>query len=295
MSDEKQRARFVFRVIFHFDQAGQNGRVPFFYLFGKITVRRRIFRKNIGNGGFIPENQIRRIRFQNFICQRKLFAENIRQIFRRIIAKRRNIRLHGGDWNLFFRRLRRKKYESRVSKRKREKREEGGNYVDGKEIGEWKEFYENGKLEKIGSYNNGKETGEWKFYDENEQLTIDNYIDDENIGIGKFFDENKKFQEIGKVFDEKLSGEWKSLHKNGQLNFVGNFKNGNQTGEWKSYHENGQLRDIGNYVDGKKMGEWKEYYENGKINSIIIYKYIDGVRSNSGSLYDKDGKVYYEN
>ena len=36
-------------------------------------------------------------------------------------------------------------------------------------------------------------------------------------------------------------------------------------------------------------------WANGKINMIDIYKYIDGVRTNSGILYGEDGKIIFEN
>jgi len=45
-----------------------------------------------------------------------------------------------------------------------------GNYSYS-EIGEWKEYYENGKLKSIGKYGDyGKRIGKWKHYKENGKL-----------------------------------------------------------------------------------------------------------------------------
>ncbi len=41
-----------------------------------------------------------------------------------------------------------------------------GNLVNGKDEGEFKLYYENGKLSEVGNFINSNREGEWKFYDE---------------------------------------------------------------------------------------------------------------------------------
>jgi antitoxin component YwqK of YwqJK toxin-antitoxin module len=45
-----------------------------------------------------------------------------------------------------------------------------GKYENGKQTGEWKEYYENGQVKGIGIYESGKLKGEWKSYDEHGNL-----------------------------------------------------------------------------------------------------------------------------
>lgn len=47
---------------------------------------------------------------------------------------------------------------------------EGFKDKNGKETGEWKMYYDNGKIKEIGNYLEGQKTSEWKQYDKNGQL-----------------------------------------------------------------------------------------------------------------------------
>lgn len=48
--------------------------------------------------------------------------------------------------------------------------EEQGNFDNCREVGEWKYWYENGKLKSAGKYNNAEKTGTWVEYSEDGQL-----------------------------------------------------------------------------------------------------------------------------
>lgn len=50
--------------------------------------------------------------------------------------------------------------------------ERNGNVIfgTGKEVGEWKYYYDNGQLKNVGVYKNGKPFGEWKAYDKTGKL-----------------------------------------------------------------------------------------------------------------------------
>ena len=41
-----------------------------------------------------------------------------------------------------------------------------GAFKNGKEVGLWKRYYENGQLWDDGTYEDGKKVGDWKVYDE---------------------------------------------------------------------------------------------------------------------------------
>ena len=62
-----------------------------------------------------------------------------------------------------------------------------GNYKNGKQEGEWKNYYENGKLAAIENYKNGKKEGEWKYYRKNGKLKkIGNYKNGKLVSVQDF-------------------------------------------------------------------------------------------------------------
>ena len=141
--------------------------------------------------------------------------------------------------------------------------------VNEKQTGEWKKYYENGKLYHVVNYENGVFKGEWKFYDENGKLT--NILHSEN-GLSENFDENGKLWCIGKYKNgiDKI-GEWKYYFPNGLTKRIENYKDGKLNGEYKSYeYNNGKvyIYSKGKYENGKEVGEWKYYFENGKQKEI---------------------------
>jgi hypothetical protein len=139
-------------------------------------------------------------------------------------------------------------------------------YFDGNnnKIGEWKFYYENGKLLAVGKYENGKKTGEWKVYNENGVLieTINYKVDKEqkksecsNI---KLFESTWK--EIKK---EKKEGDW----SHPDLNF-GNDIWENIEDETKKSFVNGQIT--------YKILTDSFQYEN-KEGKELLHKYIDNL------------------
>jgi len=68
-----------------------------------------------------------------------------------------------------------------------------GNYLsDGKQIGIWKSYYENGQLKSIGNYSNGKKEGVWKWYHENGKLSQTGSYDSSGSPAGKWIEYDKK-------------------------------------------------------------------------------------------------------
>jgi len=63
---------------------------------------------------------------------------------------------------------------------------ESGKFVNGKEEGEWLDFFENGQLSSKENYKDGKEDGLWKKYFENGQLRqVGNFKDGKHEAIWK--------------------------------------------------------------------------------------------------------------
>jgi antitoxin component YwqK of YwqJK toxin-antitoxin module len=89
-------------------------------------------------------------------------------------------------------------------------------FVDGKQHGEYIEYFQNGNVNYKYSFKNGIEDGEWIWNNEAGQL------------LKK---ENYK--------DGQLNGEWITYYDNGQIRVKGQFENGEEVGEWFAYDEEG--------------------------------------------------------
>jgi len=121
---------------------------------------------------------------------------------------------------------------------------ESGNFINGKRIGEWLTFHENGQLEEIGNFEDGNKDGSWTTYHVNGQL-----------------------RSKGNYKYDKMDGFWEFYYKNGQLSNKGNYDNGErEDGHWEFYYDNGQLWSRGNYKDGKMDGFWYSYNEDGLVD-----------------------------
>ena len=90
-------------------------------------------------------------------------------------------------------------------------------FVDGKQQGEYIEYFQNGNVNYKYSFKNGIEDGEWIWNNEAGQL------------LKK---ENYK--------DGQLNGEWITYYDNGQIRVKGQFENGEEVGEWLAYDEEGK-------------------------------------------------------
>ncbi len=143
-------------------------------------------------------------------------------------------------------------------------REEGQLDENGKQIGEWKYYYEDGKLERVEKIEGDKIYS--KSYWQNGQLSeLSNYSTD-----GRFFGEmimyydNGNLWSVKKFNDGQADGKWEDFFLNGKLHSEEFYKNGNRIGTSKLYHENGEISNITKYKDGNAV-ESKWYLDNGKL------------------------------
>lgn len=182
----------------------------------------------------------------------------------------------------------------------------------GNPIGEWKYYYESGKLFQITDYQknanvitttyfeNGKimsssrkkendKVGDWlEFFSNGDTLKLEKY-DSEGVLLRK-----KIFFNNGKVSEDVIYKPNKTITKE-------YFRNGNVLDEYtkvnrktnglqKEYFKNGNLSSINNFKNGKYHGEKKEYYINGTIK--IEANYEEDKRIGVWKSYFQNGKLY---
>ncbi|REH46499.1 MORN repeat protein [Tenacibaculum gallaicum] len=172
-------------------------------------------------------------------------------------------------------------------------------------LGEWKSYYQNGKLQEKGKYFNNKKNGEWKKYHENGQLFEVAMYNEEGNVQGKIirYHDNSKKAKVG-------YGEGTGVYKwTKEYDIEGRLINEELTSfKWKTYNEDGTLYRSGEYLDKKKNGKWAWYTDN-KIKFFFEKKngLTTGMQSfyrnghkNEVFEYDKEGNKiketkYYNN
>ncbi|MBP7210166.1 MAG: toxin-antitoxin system YwqK family antitoxin [Paludibacteraceae bacterium] len=173
-----------------------------------------------------------------------------------------------------------------------------GYFIDGKPIGEFKRYHENGNLSIIqnfdkvgnssvkiytgegdflaeGQYVGEKRDGEWKFYTKKKALFIV-----EHYSLGKRTGEKLVYYEDGTIMNKMYykndlqDSVYLQYYQNGNVMAKFYYKNGKIDGPFVSYYEAGELDRKGEYVNGKREGTWLIYKEDGKADEII---YKNGV------------------
>ena len=174
-----------------------------------------------------------------------------------------------------------------------------GQFSQGKPVGEFKYFYESGKLRATnnfetnglkayhkayaengllvaeGIYFDQKKDSIWRFYSDidGKLLSEDEFADNLQHGISRtFFPDSGIPAEITTWQHGKKHGSWKSYFPDGMLKAEGFFKEDQPDGPIVFYHPDGKVFIRGNYHLGLKTGVWETFDEQGNLISKEEYK-----------------------
>lgn len=172
-------------------------------------------------------------------------------------------------------------------------------FVDGKPVGEFIRFYEDGSLQGIinytesgveraelfypetgevmakGNYTDQKRDSIWLFYSEIGVLTSsETYKNGEKNGMNIIYYSDGSVSEKIMFKDDKKNGEWLQFFEDGTPKLSANVVDGiKYVGEYVSYFPDGKKYQTGKYVDGLKHSSWYTYLEDGSIDIIYVYRY----------------------
>ena len=161
-----------------------------------------------------------------------------------------------------------------------------GNYVDGKREGVWKFSYENDSLEQTGAYVSGKPNGPWTWYYPNGSLRREeSYKEGKEDGQMKEYDVDGGVMAEGNYVDGLQDGDWK--YRIGEYVAQGSFVEGKEDGIWKQYYLNGVLAFEGDYIEGEESGTHKYYWPSGKLREVRNFRL--GLPDGVWTIYDEGG------
>ncbi len=104
-------------------------------------------------------------------------------------------------------------------------------FKDGKEHGQWKTFYDDGKLKSIRFFDNGKKTGVYTAWWPDGKMELEYHF-----GDGEYEGTCKEWNNEGMLINERT------------------YKNGYEEGLQKQFYDNGKVKSNYVMVDGKRYG-----------------------------------------
>lgn len=148
--------------------------------------------------------------------------------------------------------------------------------------GEWKSYYENGKLNRTANYFCGIEQGSFFYYNENGTILSIDFYDAGDLNISQQYSENNTLEEI--IYYDKKFIKGKQYTTTRKVKFYenGNYKSetlveekvdGLEYESYKEYYPNGFLKTNQILIDGDKHGICYEYYENGNVKQVGCFEY----------------------
>lgn len=152
----------------------------------------------------------------------------------------------------------------------------------GKMNGQWKTYYDNGKIESVENYYCGIKQGNFYYYSNDGKILDFDFYDGNRKIISQSYNENQTLSEI-EYFDQK----WVKNKKYEITRTIEFFENGNYKSEtlveekvdgfehesYKEYYPNGFLKTENVLIDGDKHGICCEYYENGNVKNVGFFEY----------------------
>jgi len=112
-----------------------------------------------------------------------------------------------------------------------------------KKNGEYKLYFENGKVKETATYQNDQLIGVRTMYYENGNIETEENYTEPNV----------------------LNGEYKTYYDNGQLKLVKIYKNNAIQGTLKVFYPTGKIKEEVTMVDNNENGPFVEYFENGQV------------------------------
>ena len=154
-----------------------------------------------------------------------------------------------------------------------------GNVKDGKKVGKWTSWYDDGLISSEKHYKNGDLVNKTLFtFHVNGQIESENHYKDGDLVKGARFTyyDNDQIESEKNYKGDLLSGKVTFWYKDGQKFIDGSYKDEKPDGKWTFWHTNGQIESEENFNDGDLVNRtiFKYSFFTGHLKSKK--KYIDG-------------------
>ncbi len=170
-----------------------------------------------------------------------------------------------------------------------------GSFKDGKPVGEWKRYHNEGQLKaKIlyqpdsdsafaqlfdvwgkkvaeGKYFNEKKTERWSYFSENRKVADEEFHNGMKHGLSRKFYETGEIQESIQWQNGQQQGNYEVFFKSGKPFVQCKMSNNQRNGLYLTYFENGRMELEANYASGLRQGDWKYFDNEGRLLYTLKY------------------------
>lgn len=165
-----------------------------------------------------------------------------------------------------------------------------GQFEHGIPYGEFRYFYETGKLQTIATYSdNGTVCNTVSYFGNGTKLAEGEYINRQKNGKWVFYDGYGNMISTDNYKSGQKHGQCLTYVPTGQLIEEIYFDNGIQDGRWKRYYESGGVHFEGNVIQGKWEGAYVFYYPDGK--KMVSGVYLHSLKQGDWLFYDEKGQL----
>ncbi len=166
--------------------------------------------------------------------------------------------------------------------------------ANGLKQGYWEKHNSRGVLVYRGYFVNGRPVGEFKRYFDNGKVKSIQYFHPHSDTVDvTFFYMNSKLAATGQYVNKKKNGEWKYYsYYHDSLTYIETYRNNMKDGPSITFYPEGDTAEIVHYRAGKKEGRWTQYYPGGQLKLIAHYS-ADKLEGKF-SMYQPDGRNLLE-
>jgi antitoxin component YwqK of YwqJK toxin-antitoxin module len=156
--------------------------------------------------------------------------------------------------------------------------------------GFYREFYPNGEKFAEGQYVKGRQDGDWTFWHDNGKVARKvHYTDGQPDGNWEVFREDGTLMAKRSFAKGKRDGGWVVYDKTGKQPLrEESYKNGLADGTFKVWYPNGQLQTEMNFQEGKRHGQTTMFDDKGTKRADVNYS--DNLLEGTATLWGTDGK-----
>jgi antitoxin component YwqK of YwqJK toxin-antitoxin module len=178
-----------------------------------------------------------------------------------------------------------------------------GNFKDDKPFGEFRYFYEDGKVRnKLMYSNDGKTAVSISYHPNGVKMAEGIYVSTKKDSLWKYFDEKGNLVSEEHYIKNIPCGTWKNYFPDGKLLEQYSFnKTGLKEGAWKQYYNSGTIKLSSVYQSGKLQGKAFYYYPDGSLlmqgsfkNDLKVGEWLSfnetGKKAIS-NLYNENGRL----
>ena len=185
--------------------------------------------------------------------------------------------------------------------------EENKTDANGLKQGEWKRFHKNGMLSKVGNFKDDQPIGEFKYYYDNGKIKA-KLTHKGSVSYSISFHKTGGPQSIGKFVNQKKDSTWLYYDLDGYKIASDYFVNGQKNRISYVFYQSGKVAEEKEYRNDFEQGVYNKFwesgnkkmtatYQNGALEGKAVYYNSEGKRSISGYYYHdlRDGVwLYFE-